>query len=493
MLKIFLTIGLLQVFTMLVQLLKTKSLALLLGPELVGVMAVIDRLLAVIVQTVSLSLPFAALRFLPALWAEGPLVFRGRFLRMRNVLVVMTGLALAVIVVVTLVRPATWGIHLLPYREILLTAMLGLPVLTMVPFLQSAMAGRLEHNRAMLVALGHAAVLAAAAAGVLWRGLAGFYLLYAGLGLALVIAASRAVLHMPPGSPAPGLRGPRFPLALPRPVWRFSGTLLSLSFIAPYAALFVYYRVLRDHGAETAGWMAAAIGIGLAVRGVLGSAHPVFLTPNINRAGTAADRMAWANSFQETFCFLAGAVLPPLLLFPAPAVRILYSHAFVPGATFVGLFVLVEILTLLAGTYGGLVVALDELRFHVIQNVVAQGLIVVAALGLVTPLGILGAGLAVLVAPLFLFLSTTTFLRRRHGVGVPARTALLMGLLAVSVAAAGLAGASWPEFTLPVLGLKAGIYVAVLVLFAVLLTAEERSRLRLLLGELRRRMAPAKP
>ncbi len=483
MLKVFLTIGLLQVLTMLVQLVKTKSLALLLGPDLVGVMAVIDKLLAVVVQTVSLSLPFAALRFLPALWAKNPLAFRVQFLRMRNVLVVTTVVALAATLLVTAVRPATWGAQLLPYREILLYALLGLPVLALIPFLQNAMAGRLEHNRAMLIALGHASVLAAASAGVLWKGLSGFYLLYAGLGLALVVAAGRAVLRMPAGTPASAPGGPRFPLALPRPVWRFSGALFSLAVIAPYAALFVHYRVLQDHGAETAGWMAAAIGIGLAVRGVLGSAHPVFLTPHINRPGSAADRMAWANAFQTTLCFLAALALPPLLLFPALAVRILYSGAFVPGAVFVGLFVLTEIVTLLAGTYGGLVVALDDLRFHVIQNVVAQVLIVVIAFGLVAPLGILGAGLALLAGPVFLLGATTAFLHLRHGITVPARVFLLMGLLVASVVAAGFAGASWPEFTGPVLALKAGVYLVVLGLFTALLTAEERSRVRLLLSK----------
>ena len=72
MLRALLTIGAVQVMTMLVLLVRTKTIAVVLGPEFVGVMAVIDKLLAVIAQTVSLSLPFAAIRFLPARWAAGP-------------------------------------------------------------------------------------------------------------------------------------------------------------------------------------------------------------------------------------------------------------------------------------------------------------------------------------------------------------------------------------------------------------------------------------
>ena len=46
MLRALLTIGAVQVITMLVLLVRTKTLAVFLGPEAVGVIAVIDKLLA---------------------------------------------------------------------------------------------------------------------------------------------------------------------------------------------------------------------------------------------------------------------------------------------------------------------------------------------------------------------------------------------------------------------------------------------------------------
>jgi O-antigen/teichoic acid export membrane protein len=342
----------------------------------------------------------------------------------------------------------------------------------------------------MLVALGHAVVLAVAAAGILWKGLSGYYLAYAAVGLVFVTVVSRMTARMPRGV-SPPADGPRFPLALPREMWRFSAALLSLTFVTPYAALFVHYRVLRDYGAGTAGWMQAAIGIGLAVRGVLGSAHPVFLTPNVNREGGPADRFAWANAFQATFCFLAGVVLPPLLLFPQIAVRLLYSQAFLPGAAFVSVFVLTEVVILLTGTYQAIVIALDELRFHVAQNVVAQLLMIAVAAWLVTPLGILGAGLAVLAGPLCMYVATTTFLRRRYRLRVPGRLVALSGLLVAGVVASGLVGAHWPEFTLRVIGLKAGVYLAVVGLFSLLLSPDERTRVRGMLAGVRSRLLPA--
>lgn len=219
MLKVFLTIGLLQVLTMLVQLVRTKVLALLLGPQALGIMAVVDKLLAVIVQTVSLSMPFSALRFLPSLWTRDPNALHERYVRMRNVVLVAIGSAVLVSLVVTMLRPVTWGAQLLPYRGVVLAALAGLPVLALVPLLQNVVAGRLEQNRAMLVALGNAAVMAAAAAGILWNGLAGYYLLYAALGLVLVAGVQRMIRR----GVTVVRRGPRFPLGLPPLMWKFSG------------------------------------------------------------------------------------------------------------------------------------------------------------------------------------------------------------------------------------------------------------------------------
>ena len=477
MLRALLTIGAAQVATMLVMLARTKTLAVLLGPELVGVMAVIDKLLAVIAQTTSLSLPYAAVRFLPERWRAGPAQFRDLFARMRNVLLLLIAAATAGALLVTQVAPAVWGEALLPYREALLIAILGLPVVGLIPFLQNAVAGRMEQYRSMLVSFLHAIVLTAAVAGVWWAGLAGYYAVYAVLGVILVIGVTRIVTRGP-GDAAQAPAQPAFPLALPGEVWSFSGALLILTFLAPYAALFVHYRLLSGHGAEAAGWMQAAVGISLSVRAVLGSAHSVYLTPNVNRGGSPEERMQWANGFETTLCLIAGLVLPPLLLFPDLFVHLLYSSAFLPGAAFVMLFVLVEVVGLLSGTYQALVVAFGHMRHHVAHNLVAQLLVVATAFQLVEPFGILGAGLASLIAPVFMLFATMWFLHRRYGLRMPATLVARSAWLLVSLVAAGLLGAWSMELSWGSIGAKAGIYAVIAGGFALLLTDHERSRIR---------------
>jgi len=488
MFKTLMTIGVLQVVTMLFLLIRTKVLAVLLGPEMVGPMAVIDKLLLVIAQTVSLSLPFAAIRFLPAEWAKGPADYRALFERMRNVLVAAVLVVTAVAVAVTLIRPATWGPELLPYRNVVAVAMLGLPALAVFPFLVNAVAGRLKQNRASAIVLANAAMFAIAAAGAWWRGLIGFYAVYAVVGTAMASAIGYLALRDLKTS-APIRR--RWPpdLTLPAQVWRFSLAMLVLTFLAPFAALFVHKRVLGMHGAESAGWMQAAFGIGLAVRSVLGAAHGIFLTPNVNRGGEARDRMEWANRFHLMFALFAGILVPPLLLFPRLAIDILYSPEFGPGAEFVVIFVLTDVLLLVSGTYQAIVVALDRLTFHVLSNVVAQLLVVAVAAVAIGPLGILGAGLSVAIAPVFLFVVTMTFLARAHGLRMPGAVVFRTLWMVAGLAGAGVVGARVAELTPAALVTRLTVYGAIVAGFALSLGQDERSRARAMLGRLVNRRA----
>lgn len=496
MLKALVTIGLFQFMTMLVLLVRTKALALLLGPELVGAMGVIDKSIAVIVQTTSLSLPFAALRFLPERWSSSPGEYRALFERMRNLLLALTVLAMAGALGFTVLRPTLWGAGLLSYRGALLAAILTIPVLGLMPFVQSALAGRFEQSRSMRVGLVNAILLAVASAAVWWKGLAGYYAVYAVLGLVLVLVVLRRATRDARGVPLPRIPQPRLALGLPKPIWRFSAALFTLAFAAPYAALFVQYRVFRDHGADAAGWMQAALGIAISVRTILGTAHGVLLTPNVNRGGTIAERMAWANRFQAIFCLLAGLAVPLLLLFPQTAVRLLYSASFLPAASVLAVFVGAEMVTLLAGTYQSLVVAQDRMGVQVALGLGAQLLVMGVAAWLIEPLGLLGAGLAALASSAFLLAATLAFLRRAYGLTMPAWVALRCAWLLAGVAMAGLAGGrldtSWWALLL-----RAAVYLLVIVGFALLLSREEQARARQTLARWRRtlsrRLAPTNP
>jgi len=318
--------------------------------------------------------------------------------------------------------------------------------------------------------------------------LSGVYMIYAVLGplavlLGLAVTFRGTSTASPPAPKDPASIGW---LGLPPMLWRFSATLLLLAFVMPYAALQVYSRVFRMLGPTTAGWMVAAIGLSLSVRTLLGSAHPVFLTPNVNRGGTPEERLVWANAFQRTFLLLTLAVVPPLLLFSGLAVNILYSTEFAPGARFAVFFILAEVINLIAGTYGALVIAFDHFTFNLVQNITAQVILAGVALTLIPRLGIAGAGLGSLAAPLFLLVSSTLFLRRRHGLRVPASIGILAITVVVLLAVAGAIGSVWQELSITSVAAKVALYAAILGVGAWFLEPNEWARLRSL-ATLRRR------
>jgi len=492
MLNVLLTIGFLQVLTMAVNLVRTKALALLLGPGWIGVMAVVDKLLAVLAQTASLSMPFAAVRFLPGLWSRDPGGFTRLIWRMRNLLILTVLAATVLGLVVTLEFPGAWGTDLLPYRSIVFIAFLSLPVVAFVPFLQNAIASRLQHNYSMLFVLAHAVVFTLAGVlGAWWNGLVGLYGLYAVLGLLVVIPVMRTVRRIPDGTSLPVSAGDGFSIGLPREIWKFSLALFGLTFVTPFAAVYVHYQVLRYFGLKPAGWMQAAMGIGFSLRTLLGSASAVFLTPNVNRGGSPEERMCLVVEYYNTLGILCALVGLPLLLFPHQVLRILYSLEFLAAVPFVAWFVVGEVLGLLAGTLQSLVVAFDHIAFHVIQNVTAQALLLTVAFLLIEDYGILGAGVATMSAPLLLYVSTALFLRRKCALTLPLRSWCLGVFLIGSLALGGIIGVKFPEMSLGVLAGKCSLYGTFLVGLWVILGPLDRAKLWTFGRNVRRYLSPS--
>ncbi|MEO8456124.1 MAG: polysaccharide biosynthesis C-terminal domain-containing protein [Sphingomicrobium sp.] len=487
MIRALVSIGLLQFLSMLLLLVRTKIVALFLGPEGVGVIASLDRVTAVVAQTLSLSLPFAAVRFLPAAERRSPDEAEALYRAMRNVSVAMIVLATISCVAVTAISPQIWGSALVPYRGALLLAFSALPVVGLVPFLTNAFASTRGHLASMRFTVSNSlAFVFAAVAAAAGFGVAGFYGTYAVLGTALVLAGM-AKLHVPGAGRGRHLFSFAKRFRMPREVWRFAIWLFPLTFAAPYAAWFVQYSVLSLYGAGSAGILQGAIGISLAVRTLLGAAHPIFLTPNVNRQADTAERMAWTNEFQRHTVIIFIAFLPPVLLFSDIELAILYAPAFIAAAPFVALFVATEVITLLSGSYQSLLLAENRFRFHVGQNIAAQVILAAIAALAIPRLGLAGAGLATLAAPIFLFGSTLWYLRRQFGVR-PSPEASHMGWLTLGILlVCGLVGSLFTGMTIARLALRAAVCVVVWVAAFLVMPAEDRGRVRRTLADARTR------
>jgi O-antigen/teichoic acid export membrane protein len=478
-------IGALQLVVMVLLLARTKFLALALGAGAVGVLAVVDRLMAVFAQGAALSLPFAAIRYLPGRWTADQAAFGALYRRMCLILL-GTGVGAALAgCAVAFFSPESFGPALAGRRTLLLLGFATVPALVFVPFAQNAMASRFEHRRSMRVPLANAAVLLLSALVGGWiAGLEGLYLSYAVAGTGMAIWAVTAVLRDVPVSSRS--------VPLPREIWVFALTMLAIAVLSPYGALYVQHRVFTIYGDVASGWMQAAIGLALAVRMLLGSAHAILLTPHVNRGGEPRERVAWTNEFQRMLCLGIVFLAPPLLLFPDLAMQVLYAKAFLPGAAFVALFLAAELLGLWVATYQALVLAFDHLRIHVVNNVVAQLLLVGSGAVLIPRLGIGAAALANLLAQVVLGALTIGFLRGRHGLrfSVEAR---LTSLLAVAVVIfSGIVGSVTSVTSPRDVVLRLVTYAVVLAVLSRMLTAAERTRIGHLL-RIHRPVAPGSP
>jgi antigen flippase len=475
--RALLSIGLLQFLSMLLLLARTKIIALALGPEGVGVIATIDRVTAVIAQTLSLSLPFAALRFLPAAHRQSPDEAEVLYRRMRNVAVALLVAASLVCVGITAVAPQVWGTALTSYQGALILAFAALPVIGLVAFMTNGFAAMAGHGSSMRFTVANSAVFVFAAGTAAAFGVAGFYGAYALLGTALVVAAI-VKLHDPGARKVRHASSLAQLFKLPRDVWRFAIWLFPLTFVAPYAAFYVQYSTLRLYGAGTAGILVGAIGIGLSVRTLLGASHAIFLTPNVNRQANSAERMGWANEYQRHIVVIFIAALPPVLLFSDVELAVLYSPRFIAAAPFVALFVATEVITLLSGSYQALVLADNRVRFHVAQNITAQILTVAIAALAIPRLGLAGAGVAVMAAPVFMFGSTLWYLRRQFEVRPTREAAHMCWLTLAMLLVCGTIGSMFPGMTVANLAAKAGACIAVWLVAFAAMPAEDRARVR---------------
>jgi O-antigen/teichoic acid export membrane protein len=188
--------------------------------------------------------------------------------------------------------------------------------------------------------------------------------------------------------------------------------------------------------------------------------------------------MAWANDFQRATVLLFIIALPPLLLFPDVALRVMYSGKFVGAAAFVALFIATEVFTLLSGTYQALIIAGDRMLFHVIQNLTAQALLIGVAAFAIPRLGLAGAGVAALTAPLFLYATTLLFLRRRYDIHVSGEARLMALVTAGIVVIGGSIGSGYPGLSAGLLVMKAAACGLIWLGAYLIIPAPDRSRLR---------------
>src|SRR6266851_835345 len=175
MFRIIAGIGALQVAVTLINMLRSKVVAVLLGPEGVGVIGLLDQLVQLVLYVSTLSLPFAAVRFLSRAHSEGHEAFSQSFGSFLRALLILTTIGALVGGGIALIRPDILGQQLADYRTFLLPALVGVPAMALHGLFSNVLAAARRTRAAALMAMVIALTLSGATViGILLDGVRGF-------------------------------------------------------------------------------------------------------------------------------------------------------------------------------------------------------------------------------------------------------------------------------------------------------------------------------
>jgi enterobacterial common antigen flippase len=411
-----LLIAVIQVLTILVGLVRSKGLALILGPASFGVVSTIDQVLITAGTLGGLALPFTALKFMARAHSESESAFQrtaAGFLRlMATLAIIATGVAWAVLAW----QPDAFGGDLVVHEGALETALLGIPsAMLLILFVNTFAAARRPVAAAALNLAGVAALAMMAVIGARWRGIDGLYSLTVPAAL-LITGVGLYAIHRALGVPYAArhtgiIRALRSEPAIVG---------VSLSLYATFAAssvmmLIARTTVLSALGAADVGRLQAAFSIALTVGAVLYPLTNLYLGPLVNRRGAIQEKLRAVDAFVSRMLLLLVVGALPALLFPALLLRLLFSVEFAPVAVVLWVFVLWQCVFQIAYVYQQLLIGLDDVVFP--AGALIGGCTIAVALmePLTKRLGLGGVAIALTVGMAVWGVATGLRIRFKHG------------------------------------------------------------------------------
>ena len=471
-LQAMVALGGIQALTMLAGLIRSKILAVMLGPAGVGVAGVVDQAVSLVAQLGSLSVPFVALKFLSRARDASSHDVRRVYTALLGTIGLCSVVSAAIATVIAAWRPGIFGDGLVPYRSTLVAAVLGVVPFALAPFYRNVMAALERHRQSALAAF-FTAVLTVAGAylGVRTGGLVGLFIAN-GVVLAVTVVGMHLYLSRRANlgvdrsvTPASSVHVLRAQPGLSS----FAGSMYVLALTSPLAYLLARSTLLSTRGETDAGLVAAAYGIAVAVRLVLNQANGLYLTPLVNRDTAKAERLAAVAEYLRVLIVLVALALLAIALFPRQWLLLLYSVQFTDAVPLVTLFLLAEGILLVAGVYQALLIGFDDISGFLTSTVMGQLAIIALASVLVPEMGGAGVATAFLVGNAVILVGTATRLATHHG-----GRALLLPLVPLSVALGATALAGWWAPRGDGAAWKAAAYVASLALALAFLRPDER-------------------
>jgi O-antigen/teichoic acid export membrane protein len=430
-----------QVLASAFNLLRSKSVALYLGPVGMGTISLVDQLVCVVALVASLGLPYAGLTYLARAQRRGQATF-ARTYRLLLMLLLAASASVALgASLLTLAWPQVWGQALGASSASVVLALLSVPAIA-VHGLQVNLLAVLGHPRlAGLGRLGSTALMSVGSiVGLLAAGLPG---LYAGSLVASLCAAGvlvgyawrRNELRVPGGGPPVSSAWQQQGELL-----RWCGTAYAISVGQPVAFLLARYAIAQSAGLAELGLFQSAYGVASSVGLLLSQSTAYYLAPVVNRDAPREDKTQRALAFQRLLMLYVVVLAVPLVLFPQLVIAALFSDAFLGAAPYLVVFVVAEALLLLAGVLQTLLLGLGDLRGYLGVSLGGQILLVALVWGVAPTLGLWGVGLAFVAAHGGLLLAGLVRLVTRHRGRLPTSSVVVTLHGLVLLVAAGWLG-----------------------------------------------------
>ena len=431
-------VGLIQVLILLVMLLRAKGLAVMLGPEGVGIIGVVDQLVVTLIQISALGIPFAAMKFMSMAHSNGTAEFRNTYAAFARI----TG-ALGISVLVLGIGITSFVPGLLAgfadYQNVLFIAMFSVPTGMMTIMIAHTFAASERPRGAALYNLAFLGSLSLSGlTGAYFAGIHGFYI---GSVTAAAFAVIVVMVWFARSQDLSILRkGVSLRVELKKRPKVISTALAAYVMLVSFSAgmLVVRYAVINQLGEAQTGLLQSALSLALSVGSILAAMNSLYLAPSLNRNESVEFKFAKAIGFANRVAMLLVLGAVPLALLPSLGLTILFTVAFVPAAGALIACLIWQCVFQLKTVYLQLLIGVNYPLSGAVGSLLGLTVVVIAVFPLVPILGLTAVPVALALGEIASIAFMAMRLRSTVGMPVPWRMLLLFVWTASVIGAAGL-------------------------------------------------------
>jgi O-antigen/teichoic acid export membrane protein len=475
MLKVILSIGAIQAVAIVIQFVRSKVVAVTLGPAGVGVVSTIDQTVQFVAFAAAFSIPLASVKFLSKAHSEGHEAFKRCYAGFFQLLGLLASAGTGLVAGLIFLRPGIFGAEIEKYHVYLLVALLSLPTLILGGFFSNVFAAAQNYRAsAALAIITNAVTTIAVIAGIFADGIFGLFIGGSLASIAVTLGIT-AYLWKRLDLPffADGTKNLKELWQSPN-IISFTAMLYFGSVSYSLSLLVARYAILANFGETETGLLQGALVLSVAIGMVLNPANGLYLTPIMNRNIEKVEKIRRAAEFQRKMAIILCLVSLPAVMFPQLLLAIMFSTKFASVGNLVFLFIFAQFVTQMAGVHQAVLIGFDDLKIY--TAIVTGGQIGYAVLAwfLAPHYGIKGIALGSVISSLAIFSLTFIRLKIKHGFSAPRNLSLLIGYGLFILLMTGWICNQINEWDITVSVLKVGFFALFAASLLLFLSKEER-------------------